>query len=148
MKVILLKDVRNVGQHNEIKEVADGYARNFLFPHKFACPATVEKVQEMEAKRAERDAQLHQEEEALANKVQMLDGKKVTIEARATEKGGLFKAIGASDITKAIRLAHSLEMPEHAIEIQEPIKTLGEHTVMLRSKGRTLPLVVEVKAAL
>ncbi|OGC86830.1 50S ribosomal protein L9 [Candidatus Adlerbacteria bacterium RIFCSPHIGHO2_02_FULL_54_18] len=135
MKVILLKDVRGVGLHGEIKNVAEGYAINGLFPKKLAEAATPEKIAEYEAKRAEHEAQKVQEEEQLDNKVAALRGKKVSLSARATEKGGLFKTVHEKDVTKAIHTEYSLEIPESSIRFLEPIKTVGEHSVMLQSKN-------------
>src|SRR3989338_4742785 len=103
MKVILLKDVRGCGQAHDIKEVADGYARNFLFPHKWAEPASVEKLQNMTAQKEALDAQAQRDAEVLEHNIRSLNSKTVKISARATEKGGLFKSITAADVAKAIR---------------------------------------------
>ena len=65
MKVILLKDVKGIGQHTEIKNVADGYAINFLFPRKLAEPATDEKVKEIQSKKEAQEAEIKKEEEEL-----------------------------------------------------------------------------------
>lgn len=135
MKVILLKDVRGVGHHGEIKHVADGYAINKLFPTKLAEPATEEKMKQIEAQKAQAEAARAKEEAELDTKVLALRGKKVSIAARATEKGGLFKSITEHDVAKAIRAEHSLEIPEDTIGIAEPIKTVGEHMVSLKSKN-------------
>jgi large subunit ribosomal protein L9 len=145
MKVILLRDVRGCGQANTIVEVAQGYAANFLLPHKYAIAATEDKVKEMEAKKAQIEAAKAQGEEQLSTKVKSLEGKQVTITARATEKGGLFKALGAADIAKAIRAEHSLEIPEDSITT-EPIKTVGEHKVRLTSKNSKAELTVVIAA--
>jgi large subunit ribosomal protein L9 len=145
MKVILLRDVRGCGQANTIVEVAQGYAANFLLPHNYAIAATPEKVKEMEAKKAQADAAKQKEEEELSAKVKSLEGKKVTITARATEKGGLFKALGAADIAKAIRAEHSLEIPGNSIEA-EPMKTTGEHKVRLSSKNSKAEMTVVIAA--
>lgn len=147
MKVILLKDVRAVGQHGEIKEVADGYARNFLFPHKYAEPATEEKMAAYAARKQELEAARAKEEEFLNNKVASLRGKQVSVMARATEKGGLFKSVTPTDIVKAIRAQHSLEIPESAVVVKEHIKTVGEHGVMLESKKEKAELIVAVTAS-
>lgn len=148
MKVILLKDVRGVGQHGEIKNVNDGYAINFLFPKKLAEPATEDKVKQIENKKQAHEAEVAKQEEELNNKVSMLRGKKVVLQARATEKGGLFKSITTKDIAKAILAEHSLEIPESAIELKENhIKTTGEHQVVLSSKGSKADLTVAVVAA-
>jgi len=147
MKVILLKDVRGVGMHGEIKNVADGYAINGLFPKKLAEAATPEKVAKFEAMRAEHEAQKAQEEEQLDNKVAALRGKKVSLSIRATEKGGLFKAVHEKDVAKAILGEHALGIPEGAITFPEPIKTVGEHVVMLKSKNNKAEFGVVVVAA-
>lgn len=147
MKVILLKDVRGVGQRHEIKDVADGYAINALFPSKVAEPATPEKIKQIEAQKAAHQVELQKQEEQLVHKLQMLRGKTVSLTAKATEKGGLFKAVVAKDITKAILGQHSLEVQESIIVMSEHIKTTGTHTVQLVHKDLRFPLVVEVSAA-
>ncbi len=136
-----------MGQHGEVKNVADGYAFNYLFPQKLAEPATEEKIAQHAAKVAEREAEMAKLEEQLAKKIQMLHGKKVTITARATEKGGLFKSITEKDIVKAVRAEHSLELPEDAIASAVHIKTLGEHTLGLKSKIAKADLTVAIVAA-
>lgn len=147
MKVILLKDIRAVGHKGEIKEVTDGYAHNFLFPHKHAEPATEEKMAAYAAQKAEIEAKRHKEEAELTKKIMALRGKKVTLSIRATEKGGLFKSVTAPDIVKAIRAEHSLEVPEAAIHLSEHIKTTGEHPVLLKSKSEKAELMVAVLPA-
>ena len=136
MKVILLKDVRGVGMHGEIKNVADGYAINGLFPKKLAEAATSEKIADVEAKRVAHEAEMQKEAEQLDNKVAALRGKTITISSRATEKGGLFKAVHEKDIAKAILGEHALAIPEDAISFPEPVKTVGEHVVLLKSKNQ------------
>lgn len=148
MKVILLKDVRGVGMHGTVKDVADGYALNKLFPQKLAEPATDERIKQIEASAAAREAQKQEEEKQLDSKVASLRGKIVSLASRATEKGGLFKSVTPADIAKAIRAEHSLEIPEDAIHIADPIKTIGEHVVLLQSKSNKIELGVAVTPAL
>lgn len=145
MQVILLKDVRGLGQANTVVSVADGYAHNFLMPHKYAVAATEEKIKELESKRAQLEAAKAKEEEKLSATIKTLEGKSVTIVARATEKGGLFKSLGPADVAKAIRAEHNLEIPEAAIAA-EPIKTVGEHPVHLNSKHSKAILTVVIAA--
>lgn len=147
MKVILLKDVRGVGQRGDVRDVADGYAMNALFPKQLAEPATPEKIKQLEAGRQAQEAQLQQAEAELTRKIEMLRGKKITIPARATEKGGLFKAVAPKDIAKALLAEHSLDIPEGAIELPQPIKTLGEHIATLSSKTKKADIGVTVAAA-
>ena len=148
MKVILLKDIRGVGMHGTVKDVADGYAYNKLFPQKLAEPATPDKIKQMQANIAAREAEARKEEENLTKKVVSLRGKQVSIQSRATEKGGLFKTIAAGDIVKAIRAEHSLEIPEESLHIATPIKTLGEHKVTLSSKTQKVEMSVVVTASI
>ena len=136
MKVILLKNVRGVGLHGEVKNVADGYAINGLFPKKLAEAATSEKIADVEAKRVAHEAEMQKEAEQLDNKVAALRGKTITISSRATEKGGLFKAVHEKDVAKAILGEHALAIPEDAISFPEPVKTVGEHVVLLKSKNQ------------
>ncbi len=144
MKVILLKDVRKIGQHGEVKEVSDGYARNFLFPQKLAESATDEKIKEVEAKKQQHLAEIQKEEDILAKKILMLKGKRVALSSRATEKGGLFKSIAAVDVARAIRAEHSLEIPEASISFPEHIKTVGDHKALLSSKTQKVELTVSI----
>jgi large subunit ribosomal protein L9 len=147
MKVILLKDVRGVGHHGEVKNVADGYALNYLFPHKFAEPATEDKVKKLEENKAAHEAEVAKAEEELGAKIVALREKKIVLSARATEKGGLFKAIDSKDIVRGIKAEHALDIPEAAIVIKEPIKTVGDHEVALQSKSQKVHLTVTVVAA-
>lgn len=147
MKVILLKDVRSIGQHGEVKNVADGYARNFLFPQKLAEPATEEKVKEVESKKQEHQAAIEKEEAELTARIMQLRGKKVVLSARATEKGSLFKAIAAKDVIRAIKAEHDIDIPEEMIDFSDHIKTVGEHTALLKSKTQKVELIVAVVAA-
>lgn len=146
MKVIFLKDVRGVGQHGDIKNVADGYAGNFLFPQKLAEPATEEKVKKLETTKQEREAELQKQEEALDTNIKALRGKVVKISARATEKGGLFKSITLQDIVRAIKNEHGIEIPESSVVLPQPIKTTGEHIVTLQNKTQKTDIGVAVVA--
>ncbi len=136
-----------MGQHGEVKEVADGYAVNKLLPMKLAEPATPEKIKKFESMRAEHEAALAKEEEQTNNKIKSLNNKKVTITAKSTEKGGLFKAIIEKDVAKAILAQHSLEIPTDLITIDEHIKTVGEHAVTIESKSAKATLTVEIQGS-
>ncbi len=146
MQVILLKDVRGVGRAHEIKNVADGYAVNFLFKQHLAEPATTEKIAAIEAKAKAHEAELAKFEDELTQKVHSLRGKKIIIEARATEKGGLFKSITPKDIAHQVVVQHKVAIPETAVSMPEHLKTVGEHTVTLHSKTIKAELTLEVKA--
>ena len=148
MKVILIKDVRGVGQRHEIKNVADGYAVNFLFKNKMAEPATDEKVKQIEAqKEAAAEAQ-RKEDEIVDKKVLSLKGKTISISAKATEKGGLFKGITEKDIAKAILGQHALQISEDSIVPAGSIKTIGEHKVKLAGKNVAVEITLVISAGI
>jgi large subunit ribosomal protein L9 len=147
MKVILLKDVRGVGQHGEVKNVADGYAFNYLFPHRLAEPATEDKIHKLAAQKAAHQADIEKHDEELGKSILSLRGKRVALSSRATEKGGLFKSVSAQDIVRAIKAEHNTDIPESAVSIPAPIKTVGEHVALLSSKAQKVELAVSVVAA-
>lgn len=147
MQVIFLKDVRGVGRAHEVKNVADGYAVNFLFKQKLAEPATPEKVAALLAKQKAHEAELEKQEAELTQRVNAARGKRVTIAARATEKGGLFKTITGKEIAHQLVVEHKIAIPETAVTLPEHIKTVGEHTVFVHSKTVKAEVVVDITAA-
>lgn len=136
-----------MGRAGEIKDVADGYAANFLFPSKSAEPATPEKMAQIEKQKQTAAEAARKEEEVLDNKVASLNGKKVTIAVRATPKGGLFKTVTAKDIVKAILGEHALQVPEDALVLPEHMKTVGEHAVQVVAKNKKAIVTVVIQAS-
>ena len=135
MKIILLKNVGGVGQQGTIKEVSDGYAFNFLIPRGLGEAATPEKIAQMEAVQKSQEAQKQGELKKLAVLIENLSGARVEVSIRATEKGGLFKSITAADIASTIQKERSVHIPAEAILLSAPIKTTGEHTIVLEGGG-------------
>ena len=129
MKVIFLKDVAKVGQHGTMKEVADGYALNFLIPRGLAIQATPDKVAaHLAAQKREGEAHAAAEAE-LKKTIRGLEGARLELEARATDKGGLFKSITTSDVVKLITDKKGVAVPEKVIELAKPIKEVGEYKI-------------------
>ena len=147
MKIILLKDVVNVGQKGTVKEVSDGYALNFLVARGLAEQATVEKITALQAIQEREASERAKETAALGASVQSLEGKRVEIKARATEKGGLFKSIGAFDIVRALKEQTEKNIPVEGIHLAKPIKEVGEHAVEIVSGDAKAHVIVAVKAA-
>lgn len=146
MKVILLQDVSGVGQKGGVKDVSDGYALNFLFPKKLAEQATKEKFAAHEAARElEAKKRVHEMHE-LATTVQSLEGGRIEITARATEKGGLFKAIGAEDIARAVQSQKQKTVPLETIQLNKPLKEVGEHPVVIVSGNARAHVTIVVSA--
>jgi len=144
MKVILLKDVRGIGQIHEVHSVSDGYAMNFLFPNKLAEAATPDKLAAFEAYREKEQAAQKERTDAAAAHIRALSGVILEIPARATEKGGLFKAIHESTVARALKEQKDANIEESQIFIQTPIKTVGEHAVELRSAEVRAKITVKV----
>ncbi|MBE3575624.1 MAG: 50S ribosomal protein L9 [Firmicutes bacterium] len=132
MKVVLLQDVKNLGPKGKTVDVADGYARNYLFPRNLAVAATagalktVEQEQKAEASRRERE---RRQAEKLAA---ALASAQITVAARAGENGRLFGAVTVKDIADAVTKATGLQLDRRKLELEEPIKNLGVYSIPAR----------------
>ena len=129
---MLTKDVERVGKAGDIKEVADGYGRNFLLPRKLAVPA--HKGAEAEAKRlreatAKKEAKERVDAQALADEI---GNKTVVVRLKVGADEKAFGSITNQDVAAALKAQHRVDVDRHKIDIKEPIKTLGEHQVPLR----------------
>lgn len=129
IKIILLKDIPNLGEKWDVKEVALGYARNFLIPQELAEEATSEKIKDLE-ERKQREAKLAEADlEKVEKLVQDLEGQTVEIKAKASEEGTLYGAISTVKIAAALK-AKGFEVRKEQIKAGH-IKELGEHEVVL-----------------
>ena len=141
MKVLLTQTVKNVGKPGDIKEVADGYARNYLIPRGLAAVATAAAVKQAESQRA---AEQRREEKNVAENQKLattLGETSVTLRARAGTQGRMYGAITAADIAAAIEQKVGRPIDRHRIEIEGPIRTLGEHKVPIRVARDLVPEV-------
>lgn len=132
MKVILLADVKGTGKKNEVAEVSEGYARNFLFPRKLAAEATAAQLNSI---RLKQDAQAHrkqQEKEDAQALAQKMEGKRVKITARVGKDGRLFGSITAKEIAQAMQQQLGMEVDRRKVELSEPIRALGSVQVLVR----------------
>ena len=129
MQVILLKDVKGQGKKGELKEVSEGYARNYLLPRKLATEATKDNInaftQKEKAKRAQelRDRQLAEENAARLKDIV------VTIRARAGSNGKLFGSVTSQEIAEALAEQHGINIEKNRIVQGEPIKSFGSYEV-------------------
>ena len=132
MDVLLLKDVDQLGQAGEIKRVADGYARNYLFPRELAVVARPGAVRQV---KQQRQAKIKRQVKALSNAqalAQLLDGVIVTFQARAGESDKLYGSITNVNIAEALQEKIGREVDRRKIELEEPLKELGMHAVTVR----------------
>jgi large subunit ribosomal protein L9 len=132
MKVIFLQDVPNVAQAGEVKEVADGYGRNFLIPRKLATLATPQVTSQTETKAQKMEARLTAELKELASQ---LEGKEVSLKAKAGAKERLYGSITSADIAAELNNTTGLDIDKRKIELDEPIRQLGSYEIAIRLAG-------------
>jgi large subunit ribosomal protein L9 len=144
MKVVFLQNVEGSGRTGEIKEVADGFARNFLLPRRLAAPATADAIKRAEAiaaAEARRQAELDQEARSLAEKLSA----PIVITVRAGEQGRLYGSVTAADIAEEASKLAGEEVDRRLLVLEEPIKEVGIHEVPLRlTHNVEATLMVEV----
>lgn len=141
MKVILTQDVPKLGNAGTVQDVAPGYARNYLIPKGFAAVATrgsIKQVEERQAADAKRIARQEQELRGLAERIQ---GMRLEIEARVGEQGRLYGSITNADVAERLSAALGEEIDRHKVDLEHPIRTVGEHQVTVRLVGRLTPTV-------
>jgi large subunit ribosomal protein L9 len=143
MKVILLKDVKTVGRKYDVKEVADGYALNFLLPQKSAERATDKALERINKMKAEIDAERKVQDDLLMKNLEGLKGQTVTIEEKVNDKGHLFAAIHKEKIAEEVEKQTRVSIPAAMIQLGKPIKEAGDFTIHLEGSHATFVLVVK-----
>lgn len=146
MKVILLKDVKGQGKQGELKEVSEGYARNFLLPRHLAeeaTPSALERLQTQKDKQARHKAQELEEANALGAQ---LKDRKIVVKTQAGEGGKLFGAITTKHIADAMK-SEGIQIDKRKIQLHDPIKSLGGHQVQIKLHPQvTVTVLVYVEA--
>lgn len=147
MKVIFSVDVRGQGRKGEMKEVSDGYARNYLIPRGLAAEATADNINAMRLKEKARAAQLAREKALAEENAKKLEGVQVIIRARAGSAGKLFGAVTSQEISDALKEQYDIDIEKNKIVQAEPIKSFGSYTVKAKMgfeiSGNINLLVVE-----
>ncbi|MDO5023159.1 MAG: 50S ribosomal protein L9 [Eubacteriales bacterium] len=132
MKVILLRDVPGTGKKNQVLNVSDGFARNYLFPRKWAVQATDKAVQEVEhQKEVERRKEAERRQNA-QNIAQALEGKTITIEAKAGEGGRLYGSVTAQEVADALKKQFGTEVDKRKIELKDSIRQVGKTNIEVK----------------
>lgn len=132
MKVILNKDVKGLGKEGEIKEVSDGYARNFLIPRGLAEEATKGKLKEKEEKNQRNQKQKEKEKTEAGKIKEKINGKSVSIIARTGGGDKLFGSVTAKEISEILQEDFGVLIDKKKIDLSDPIKHLGEYKVKLK----------------
>ncbi|MDP3685690.1 MAG: 50S ribosomal protein L9 [bacterium] len=131
MKVVLLEDVKDLGHAGEVVEVADGYARNFLFPKALAVVATERRSSEADARQARAARASEEELKATQQLAEVTDQKTVRLERPIGPQGKLHGAVTANEIAAAIESALHISLPAGAVHLQKPIHEPGAYQVAL-----------------
>ncbi len=129
MKVLLIKDVKSLGKAGEVKEVKDGYGKNFLIAKGFAKHATPEIIEEHKKMMAQKEAEEKAEIERLKELAEKLDKLEVIVRKKVGENGHLFGAVTKEEIAEALKEEHGIEIDKKHITEKKPIKSVGEHDV-------------------
>ncbi len=130
MKIVLNKEVKGLGKPGEIKNVADGFAQNFLIPNGLAVPATESAIKKAQDNAEKEEEKGQQELEATQKLASELDGREIVIQGKAKE-GKLFGSINAEIIIKKIA-EEGIKIKKSNIELSEPIKETGEHKIKIK----------------
>ena len=141
MKVAFLEDVPNVARAGEIKEVADGYGRNFLIPRKLAVLANSQASSIIEAQLKKKALLQAQTEEEMSKLADQLEGKEVTLKAKAGAKDRLYGSITSADIAAELEKGTGLVIDKRKIELTEPIRQVGSYEVAIRLTKDIMPKI-------
>ncbi len=141
MKVVFLEDVPKVAKAGEIKEVADGYGRNFLIPKKLAAlvaPGVTNRLEAQRRAQAKKQAQIEAELVELAKK---LAGKEVILKAKAGAKDRLYGRVTSADIAAELKKAFGVAVDKRKLELAEPIRQLGSYEVLIKLGKDIMPKI-------
>jgi len=144
MKIILLKDVPNVGKKYEVKDASDGYALNYLIPRKLAEVATPGAVKNVELRRKQGIQQQEIDKNLLTKTLESLKGVKITLNEKANEKGHLFAQVHREEVIKALKEQKGIELAEEMIDMEHPIKETGEHKISIKIDKKTAEIILEI----
>lgn len=144
MKIVMRQDVPKVGEAGTVQTVSNGYARNFLIPKGLAVVASDGELKVAAHNLAVKERKITRQEDLLRSLADKIDGQRLTFIARAGEQGRLYGSITASDVASALAAKISEEVDRRRIVLEDPLRTLGEHTVTVHLVGRLRPQVTVV----
>jgi large subunit ribosomal protein L9 len=136
MKLLLLKEVENIGKPGDLVTVTDGFARNYLLPRKLAAPPTADALKRVEAERRRVVKHAAEKEKQAVSMAKSLENASVNIPAKVGEGGHLFGSVTAADIAKALQ-AEGRKITEDMLRLERPIKEVGIYDVPVLVHGET-----------
>ncbi|MEA1929427.1 MAG: 50S ribosomal protein L9 [Patescibacteria group bacterium] len=147
MKVILLQDVSKVGRRHEVKETADGFGRNYLIARGLAILANTKNLKKLDSMKQHQGEADKVQQDLLDKALAGLADKALDYSAKANDEGHLFAGIHQNDIVAALEKERGLKLSPEAIQLDEPIKTLGEHTIEIKTDQSSGQFTLRVIAA-
>lgn len=145
MKLVLTDDVKGLGHRGDVVNVAEGYGRNFLLPKELAFPATPGNLKRLEQERKRYDSRISHEKDEAQKVATSIEGIRIVLHKKAGENDALYGSVTSSELADALA-AKGVTVDKRKIDLEEPIKRLGEHTVHVKlHKEVTVSLTVEVK---
>jgi large subunit ribosomal protein L9 len=131
MKIILIEDIATLGRRGEVRDVADGYARNYLLPQKLALHATASNMKNLEGIKARQESQAAKHLAEAESQARVIADLHFAVARQASDEDRLFGSVGRNDVA-AFLTQHGVEVERRRIDLDEPIKTLGEFSVPIR----------------
>ncbi len=144
MKIVMRQDVPKVGEAGTVQTVSNGYARNFLIPKGLAVVATDGELKVAAHNLGVKERKITRQEDLLRSLAEKIDGQRLTFTAKAGEQGRLYGSITASDVANALAGKIAEEVDRRRVVLDEPLRTLGEHTVTVHLVGRLRPQITVV----
>jgi large subunit ribosomal protein L9 len=141
MKVVFLEEVEGTARTGDVKNVAGGFARNYLLPRKLAAPATAHYIniaQQKATKEGRRQVKLDDEAQKL---VPQVEGKEITIEVRVSDQDKMFGSVTARDIAESLAKLTKIDLEHRQIDLRQPIRELGSHQVKVKLTRNVLATV-------
>ena len=150
MKIILLQDIPKIGRKGDIKDVNDGYARNFLLPKNLAGLATPEIVKNTQIKKLKTGINLEKQKQSVKTTLEKIKGQKIIIEEKADEGGRLFAGVNKNRIKKELadkfgQTAKFGQIEEKDLKFDAPIKQTGEYKISVEREGLKAEFILIIK---
>lgn len=147
MKVLLLQDVKSQGKKDQIIEVSEGYARNFLFPKKLAIPADAKAINDAKNRKSSAEHKISVEKDAAKALAAKLEGLTVKIKAEAGSDGRFYGAVTSKDIVEALKAQFAIDIDKRKLALDAPIKAYGTYRIDVKLytdvSGKLTVMVVE-----
>jgi large subunit ribosomal protein L9 len=148
MRVILLQNIKGVGQIGDVKDVNDGYGRNYLLPRSLAKSASPDALKQAEELRSKREIIMKEQENKAREVAEKIKDVTLELSEKTNEKGKLFAAVGKKEIAHKLKEKTGVHVEEDMLQLDEHIKTIGEHTVQLELAPQVIvPLKIVITEA-